>query len=522
MTDKQVRIFDTTLRDGEQAPGCSMTIREKLRVAKALADLRVDIIEAGFPAASPGDFDSVKAIADENRGPTICGLARCNPEDIEKVHAAVKGADNHRIHVFVATSEIHREHKLKMAKEEILNSAASAVRLARRLCDDVEFSPEDASRTELAYLAEVVSAAIEAGAKTINIPDTVGYTVPGEFDKLFRYLRKHVAGIDDIVLSVHCHNDLGMAVANSLAAVSAGARQVECTINGIGERAGNCSLEEIVMALKTRAEYFELGTGVDTTRLYPTSRLVASITGMQIPRNKAIVGENAFAHEAGIHQHGMLQHHSTYEIMRPDDVGLVHSNLVLGKHSGRHAFRDRVKNLGFDLDEFETNRAFQEFKKLADKKKDMYDGDIEAIIMNVDSSSAGPWTLQSLQVGSETDQLASAVVRLLNESGDETSESADAEGPVAAAFNAIEKATGISLALKNFELHSATVGEDAQGEVVVTVEYNGDSYRGHGVSVDIVEAGSRAYLEVVNRILRRRERGLDANSANDDVSHATI
>ena len=522
MADNRIRIFDTTLRDGEQAPGCSMTLREKLRVAKALADLRVDIIEAGFPAASPGDFESVKAIADENRGPTICGLARCNPEDIEKVHAAVRGADNHRIHVFVATSEIHREYKLKMAKEEILKSAASAVRLARELCDDVEFSPEDASRTELAYLAEVVTAAIEAGAATVNIPDTVGYTVPGEFDKLFRYLKEHVPGIDDIVLSVHCHNDLGMAVANSLAAVSAGARQVECTINGIGERAGNCSLEEIVMALKTRFEYFELETGVDTTRLYPTSRLVSSITGMHIPRNKAIVGENAFAHEAGIHQHGMLQHHSTYEIMRPDDVGIASSSLVLGKHSGRHAFRDRVKDLGFELDEFETNRAFQEFKKLADKKKDMYDGDIEAIIMNVDSASAGPWKLQSLQIGSETDQLASAVVRLLNENGDELSESAEADGPVAAAFNAIDKATGVSLALKKFELHSASIGEDAQGEVVVTVEHNGNSYRGHGISIDIVEAGSRAYLEVVNRILRRRERGLDSDSESDGVSHATI
>ena len=522
MTENRIRIFDTTLRDGEQAPGCSMTLREKLRVAKALADLRVDIIEAGFPAASPGDFESVKAIAEENRGPTICGLARCNPEDIEKVHAAVKAADKHRIHVFVATSEIHREHKLKMAKEEIINSAASAVRLARELCDDVEFSPEDASRTELGYLAEVVSAAIEAGAKTVNIPDTVGYTVPGEFDKLFRYLKEHVPGIDDIVLSVHCHDDLGMAVANSLAAVSAGARQVECTINGIGERAGNCSLEEIVMALKTRSEYFELETGVDTTRLYPTSRLVSSITGMQIPRNKAIVGENAFAHEAGIHQHGMLQHHSTYEIMRPDDVGIASSSLVLGKHSGRHAFRDRVKDLGFELDEFETNRAFQEFKKLADKKKDMYDGDIEAIIMNVDSASAGPWKLQSLQIGSETDQLASAVVRLLNENGDELSESAEADGPVAAAFNAIDKATGVTLALKKFELHSASIGEDAQGEVVVTVEHNGNSYRGHGISIDIVEAGSRAYLEVVNRILRRRERGLDSDSESDGVSHATI
>ncbi len=522
MADNRIRIFDTTLRDGEQAPGCSMTLREKLRVAKALADLRVDIIEAGFPAASPGDFESVQAIAEENRGPTICGLARCNPEDIEKVHAAVKGADKHRIHVFVATSEIHREHKLKMAKGEILKSAVGAVRLARELCDDVEFSPEDASRTELGYLAEVVTAAIEAGAGTVNIPDTVGYTVPGEFDKLFRYLMEHVAAIDDIVLSVHCHNDLGMAVANSLAAVSAGARQVECTINGIGERAGNCSLEEIVMALKTRAEYFELETGVDTTRLYPTSRLVSSVTGMQIPRNKAIVGENAFAHEAGIHQHGMLQHHSTYEIMRPKDVGLSRSNLVLGKHSGRHAFRDRVNELGFDLDEFETNRAFQEFKKLADRKKTMYDGDIEAIIMNVDSTSTGPWTLQSLQVGSETGQQASAVVRLLNDNGKEVSESAEADGPVAAAFNAIEEATGVSLELKNFELHSATVGEDAQGEVVVTVEHNGNAYRGNGVSVDIVEAGSRAYLEVVNRILRRRERGLDARSDDDDVSHATI
>ncbi len=522
MSDNRIRIFDTTLRDGEQAPGCSMMLREKLRVAKALADLRVDIIEAGFPAASPGDFESVKAIAEENRGPTICGLARCNPEDIEKVHAAVKGADRHRIHVFVATSEIHRKHKLKMAKEEIIKSAVGAVSLARELCDDVEFSPEDASRTELGYLAEVVTAAIEAGAGTVNIPDTVGYTVPGEFDQLFRYLKEHVPGIDDIVLSVHCHNDLGMAVANSLAAVSAGARQVECTINGIGERAGNCSLEEIVMALKTRAEYFELETDIDTTRLYPTSRLVSSITGMQIPRNKAIVGENAFAHEAGIHQHGMLQHHSTYEIMRPDDVGLARSNLVLGKHSGRHAFRDRVKDLGFDLDEFETNRVFQEFKKLADKKKDMYDGDIEALIMNVDSSTAGPWSLQSLQIVSETDQQASAVVRLLNEDGNEVSKSAEADGPVAAAFTAIEEATGVSLALKKFELHSATVGEDAQGEVVVTVDHNGNSYRGHGVSVDIVEAGSRAYLEVVNRILRRRERGLDTDPDSDDVSHATI
>jgi len=522
MATDRLKIFDTTLRDGEQAPGCSMTLREKLRVSRALSDLKVDIIEAGFPAASPGDFEAVKAIADENRGPIICGLARCNSEDIEKVHAAVKGADNHRIHVFVATSAIHREYKLKMAKEEIIRSAVGAVKLARELCDDVEFSPEDASRTELAYLAEVVSAAIEAGASTVNIPDTVGYTVPAEFDQLFSYLKEHVVGIDDITLSVHCHNDLGMAVANSLAAVNAGARQIECTINGIGERAGNCSLEEVVMALNTRAEYFELDCAVDTTRLYPTARLVSGITGMAIPRNKAVVGENAFAHEAGIHQHGMLQHASTYEIMRPEDVGISKSNLVLGKHSGRHAFRDRVKELGFDLDEFETNRAFQEFKKLADRKKDIYDGDIEAIIMNVDSSSSGPWILKSLQVTSSTDEQSAATLKLVDEKGEERNETGKAAGPVEAAFSVLEDTTGIDLVLKKFELHSATVGEDAQGEATVTAEYEGQSYRGHGTSTDIVEAACRAYLEVINRILRRRELGLENRPASADINRASI
>jgi 2-isopropylmalate synthase len=520
MAGDRVRIFDTTLRDGEQAPGCSMTLREKLRVAKALAELNVDIIEAGFPAASPGDFDAVRAIADADFGPTICGLARCNPADIEKVHAAVKGARRHRIHVFVATSQIHREHKLKMAKEEIIKSAVGAITMARELCDDVEFSPEDASRTELGYLAEVVSAAIGAGASTVNIPDTVGYTVPAEFDELFRYLRKHVDGIDDITLSVHCHNDLGMAVANSLAAVRAGARQIECTVNGIGERAGNCSLEEVVMALRTRAEFFGLETGVETTRLYPTSRLVSSITGMHPPRNKAIVGENAFAHEAGIHQHGMLQHASTYEIMRPEDVGLSKSNLVLGKHSGRHAFRDRVRELGFELDEVETNRAFTEFKKLADKKKDVYDGDIEAIIMNVDNVSAGPWSLQALETRTRSEQPAQATVVLVDEDGAEQAVTASGDGPVAAAFQALEEITGVNLTLKNFELHSASIGEDAQGEVTVTVEHEGNSYRGHGTSVDIVEAGSRACLEVINRILRRRNRPDVDSTAN--MERATI
>lgn len=519
--DNRIRIFDTTLRDGEQAPGCSMTPGEKLRIAQALSELNVDIIEAGFPAASPGDFESVKAIADANLGPTICGLARCNPEDIEKVHAAVKGADNHRIHVFVATSEIHREYKLKMAKEEIIKIAVGAIRLACELVDDVEFSPEDASRTELPYLAEVVSAAIEAGATTVNIPDTVGYTVPGEFELLFQYLTEHVENIDDICLSVHCHDDLGMAVANSLAAVRAGARQIECTINGIGERAGNCSLEEVVMALKTRAEFFGLHTDIETTRLYPTSRLVSSITGMHTPRNKAIVGENAFAHEAGIHQHGMLQHASTYEIMRPEDVGLSRSNLVLGKHSGRHAFRKRVQELGFTLDELETNRAFKAFKNLADQKKDVYDGDIEAIIMNVDGASAGPWILKSLSVHTNSGQPATAMVMLVNEDGTEINETASGDGPVAAAFMALEKVTGVALTLKSFELHSASMGEDAQGEVTIAVEYGGSSYRGRAASVDIVEAGSRACLEVMNRILRRSKRTSESGQTTA-VSRAGI
>jgi 2-isopropylmalate synthase len=521
MSENRIRIFDTTLRDGEQAPGCSMTLSEKLRVAKALSELRVDIIEAGFPAASPGDFESVKAIADRNFGPTICGLARCNPADIEKVYEAVKGAEKHRIHVFVATSAIHREYKLKMAKEEIIKSAVGAIRMARELVDDVEFSPEDASRTELGYLAEVVSAAIEAGATTVNIPDTVGYTVPAEFDRLFRYLKDNVPNIDNVVLSVHCHNDLGMAVANSLAAVNAGARQIECTINGIGERAGNCSLEEAVMAIKTRAEFFGLETGIDTTRLYPTSRLVSNITGMHPPRNKAIVGENAFAHEAGIHQHGMLQHASTYEIMRPEDVGISKSNLVLGKHSGRHAFRDRLVELGFELDEFETNRAFQEFKRLADKKKDIYDGDLESIVMNAGSASSGPWTLKSLEVQTHTDQPATAAITLIGEDGAEVSDSAHGDGPVAAAFQALEHVTGVELVVRNFELHSASIGEDAQGEVTVTVEYEGQSFRGRGASVDIVEAGVRACLEVMNRILRREERGV-TGSGDDDSARATI
>ena len=522
MNNGHVKIFDTTLRDGEQAPGCSMTLGEKLKISRALTDLNVDIIEAGFPAASPGDFNSVKEIAGQNLGPIICGLARCNEDDINKAFNAVKGSVNHRIHVFVATSSIHREYKLKMAKEEIIKNAVSSISLAKSLCDDIEFSPEDASRTELSYLAEVVSAAIEAGATTVNIPDTVGYTVPDEFDRVFRYLNENVKNIEKITLSVHCHDDLGMAVANSLAAVKAGARQIECTINGIGERAGNCSLEEIVMAIKTRKEHFNVDTNIKSEKLYPTSRMVASVTGIQIPRNKAIVGENAFAHEAGIHQHGMLQHSSTYEIMKPEDIGISKSNLVLGKHSGRHAFRKRVEELGFVADDDKINSAFIEFKKLADAKKDIYDGDIEALIMNIDTSIGGPWTLKSLEINSLSGEPSNAKVSLIDEKGIVYSKSMSASGPVEAAFSAIKKITEVNLTLKKFDLHSPTIGSDAQGEVTVNVEHEGQSYRGSGTSVDIVEAGSRAYLGVINRIIRREKQGIKSAPQNNNIHRAPI
>lgn len=499
MADKLI-IFDTTLRDGEQSPGCSMTQSEKLRVAKALAELGVDVIEAGFPAASQGDWDAVHAVAREVRGPIICGLARCEREDIAKVASALAPAEKRRIHVFLATSAIHREFKLNMAKDEIIRRAVEGVKIAREFCDDVEFSPEDASRTEVEFLAQVVEAVIDAGATTVNIPDTVGYTVPHEFAELFRYLRKNVPNIEKARLSVHCHDDLGMAVANSLTAVVSGARQIECTINGIGERAGNCSLEEIVMALRTRETFFNATTNINSQRLYPTSRLVASITGMPIPRNKAVVGENAFAHESGIHQHGMLKHASTYEIMRPQDVGLARSSLVLGKHSGRHALRERVKELGFALEEQEFERVFIEFKALADKKKELFDGDIEALVLRAEGTDTGPWTLAALRTSSEVDGGGKATIALLHSDGTRLERSASGDGPVDAAFKAIEDATGIRPALQKFELRSLTEGEDAQGEAVVYVNFNDRSYRGASATTDIVESATRAFLEVINRI----------------------
>jgi 2-isopropylmalate synthase len=517
-TPDRVLIFDTTLRDGEQAPGCSMTLPEKLRIARALADLGVDIIEAGFPAASRGDWESVQAVAREVQGPVIAGLARCTREDIDLASKALAGAPHRRLHVFLATSAIHRQYKLNMAQEQILKHATEGVRYARELCEDVEFSPEDASRTELDFLAQVVEVAIEAGASTINIPDTVGYTVPDEFGELFRYLRKNVRGIDKVKLSVHCHDDLGMAVANSLTAVVAGARQIECTINGIGERAGNCSLEEVVMAIATRSAFFNLTTGVNTSRLYPTSRLVSAITGVSIPRNKAVVGENAFSHEAGIHQHGMLQHRSTYEIMRPEDVGLSRSSLVLGKHSGRHAFRERVQQLGFELDEPELNRVFEQFKSLADRKKELFDGDIEALVLRAGNAADGPWSLEQLDVEAHTGTPATVTVRLAHSDGRVLERKANGDGPVDAAFKAIELATGVSVTLRKFEVHAVTTGEDAQGEAVLYVEHNGRSYRGSSISTDIVEAANRALLEVINRIEMAQRSGRNPSDRRNDAS----
>jgi 2-isopropylmalate synthase len=504
----RVLIFDTTLRDGEQSPGCSMTQPEKLRVARALAELGVDVIEAGSPIASRGDWEAVNLVAREVRGPIIAGLARCNREDIDTAWRALMDAARPRIHVFLATSAIHREYKLSMAKEQIIQTAVEGVTFARSLCADVEFSPEDASRTELDFLAQVVEAAIEAGATTINVPDTVGYTVPEEFYEVFSYLKRQVRNIGEAVLSVHCHNDLGMAVANSLAAVRAGARQIECTINGIGERAGNCALEEVAMAIKTRENVLGVHTGIQTTRLFPTSRLVSQVTGMPIPRNKAIVGENAFAHEAGIHQHGMLKHHSTYEIMRPQDVGLSRTNLVLGKHSGRHAFRERVKELGFDVSDGELNQLFEEFKALADKKKELFDGDIEALVMRSEDVAAGPWSLQSLSVATHDSQPARVTIELAHSDGRVVAHDQTADGPVDAVVKAIDHATGIRVQLRTFEVRSVTVGEDAQGEALLIVEHDGRTYRGAGISTNILESAARAYLEVINRI--------EASKANAD------
>jgi 2-isopropylmalate synthase len=503
MADNRLVIFDTTLRDGEQSPGASMNLAEKLEIAHALRELGVDIIEAGFPIASPGDFEAVQAIARQVHGPVICGLARCNADDIDRAWEALREAPRPRIHVFLATSAIHREFKLRMAKEEIVRRAVEGVKRARGYCEDVEFSPEDAARTELDFLADVVERAVEAGATTVNIPDTVGYAVPSQYAAAIRHLKQTVRGIEKVVISVHCHNDLGLAVANSLTALSEGARQVECTINGLGERAGNCALEEVVMAVRTRSDYFGLQTSINTRRLCPTSRLVSHITGIAVQRNKAIVGQNAFAHEAGIHQDGMLKERSTYEIMRPEDVGLARTELVLGKHSGRHALRQRVRDLGYHLDEAQLQRVFEAFKALADRKKEIYDADIEALAEAQMHEGPALWTLEALQAISGG--IPMATVCLWHKDGTIVKDAATGDGPIDAVFKTIERITGITLTLRDYRIRSVSVGEDAQGEAQIEAEHDGRVVRGRAVSTDIIEASALAFLQVINRIAGRTQ-----------------
>jgi 2-isopropylmalate synthase len=491
-----------------------MNLGQKLRVAKALQQLGVDVIEAGFAAASPGDLEAIQAVSRQVEGPIIASLSRCTRGDIESSWKALQDAPRRRCHVFLATSPIHRDFKLKMAKEEIVKRAVEGVKMAREKFDDVEFSTEDAARTELPFLAEVVEKAIEAGATTLNIPDTVGYALPQTYAETLSYLRKHVRGADKIVLSVHCHNDLGLAVANSLAGVLVGARQVECTINGIGERAGNASLEEIVMALKTRQDVFKAFTNVQTERLYPTSRLVSQVTGQHVQRNKAVVGANAFAHEAGIHQHGMLTHRETYEIMRPEEVGFARSQLVLGKHSGRHALKERLVELGYKLEERRLDTVFADFKNLADKKKDIYDADLEALVIHGQLlKGAALWDLVALSTTSGTGTLPAASICLQKSSGEKFQEAAAGDGPVDAVFKAIERITGIQVKLRDYQIQSVTVGEDAQGEVSLEVEHETGIYRGRALSTDIIEGSARAFIDVVNRIALKTQPETAAHEA---------
>ena len=501
-----IRIFDTTLRDGEQSPGASLNHAEKLEIAWQLETLGVDVIEAGFPITSQGDFEAVKAIAEELSKPIVCGLSRCVPRDIDRAGEAVKHSTSGgggRIHVFCATSKIHREHKLNKAFEQIIEMSVRSVEQARGYVDDVEFSPEDGSRTELDKLVEITHAVIEAGATTINIPDTVGYAVPEEYGHIFSYVREKLPVVDEkgIYLSSHCHNDLGLAVANSLNAVQHGARQVECTINGIGERAGNAALEEIVMALRTRSDYYgRYSTGIDIGKLYPASRMVSTLTGLQVQRNKALVGQNAFAHESGIHQDGMLKNRNTYEIMDPQSIGVPESKLVLGKHSGRHALGDRIKQLGYTVDDETLNRVYEAFKTLADKKKDIFDEDIEAMLDTTLDSERALWELVSFEVSSGSGVQPSASVVMRDSSGEERRDTETGDGPLDAIFSAIQKLTGVSVKLEDFSTRSITGGKDAQGQASVRVNHHGKQVRGRGVSTDVIEAAAHAYVAAINRI----------------------
>ncbi len=508
----RVVIFDTTLRDGEQSPGASMNLEEKLRIAQALEELGVDVIEAGFPIASNGDFEAVREIARVVRKPVICGLARAHRQDIDRAAEALKPAQRKRIHTFISTSPLHMKYKLQMEPEEVHQAVIDSVTHARNLCDDVEWSCEDGSRSAPDFLCRTVESAIRAGATTINIPDTVGYAVPDEFAGIISMLFDRVPNIDKAVVSVHCHNDLGLAVANSLAAIRVGARQVECTVNGLGERAGNAALEEIVMTLRTRHDSLPYETGIRTEGITKASRLVSGVTGFVVQPNKAIVGANAFAHEAGIHQHGMLMHAGTYEIMRPESVGLTKSSLVMGKHSGRHAFREKLKELGFEVGDNALADAFRRFKDLADKKKEIFDEDIIALVDDEVVRTNDRVKVVSLKVvcGTEGPQTAELALEI---DGEVHRTKAQGDGPVDATFIAIKQLFPHEAKLALFQVHAVTQGTDAQAEVTVRLEEDGRLVNGQGADTDTLVASARAYVNALNKLLTKREKVVSALSA---------
>jgi 2-isopropylmalate synthase len=501
MSTDKVLIFDTTLRDGEQAPGAAMAIHEKLEIAQQLARLGVDIIEAGFPVSSPAQFDATKMVAEQVQGPTICGLARANEKDIDAAGKALAAAAKRRIHTFIATSPIHMEYKLHKKPDEVLKMAVAAVKYATQYTENVEFSPEDACRSDLNFLYEILSAVIEAGATTLNIPDTVGYILPYEYGQIIAKLKESVKGVEKAVFSTHCHNDLGMATANSLAGVRNGARQVECTINGLGERAGNAAMEEIVMAIHTRPDFFPMvTTNIKTTEIYRASQLVSQLTGFVIQPNKAIVGKNAFAHESGIHVDGILKKRETYEIMTPETIGLDGSQMVLGRHSGRHGFSDRCKKLGYNLSKTELDAAYQKFMDIADKKKEIFDEDIAAIISDEVRSTEQTYHLDYLHVACGTGTLPTASVKIKTKDGIKLAV-AFGDGPVDAAYEAIREATGLNPKLENYTIRAITSGKEAMGEANVRIANgSGKKFIGRGVSTDIIEASAKAYVDALNRM----------------------
>lgn len=497
-----IKIFDTTLRDGEQSPGASMNVDEKIQVAKQLARLGVDIIEAGFAISSQGDFDSIKRIGDEVEGPIICSLARAKEEDIKRAWEALKDAHKKRIHTFHSTSDIHLKYQFRVSREEALKRSVEMVKLARSFVDDVEFSPMDATRTDVSYLLDVVDAVVDAGAKTVNIPDTVGYAMPDEFGRLIKAIKERIG--DRAVISVHCHNDLGLAVANSLSAIINGAGQVECTINGIGERAGNCSMEEVVMSLRTRRDFFNADTNINTEEIIRSSRLVTKITGIPVQPNKAIVGANAFAHESGIHQDGLLKEKTTYEIMRPESIGLQSTKLVLGKHSGRHAFKTRLKELGYDLTPEEIESAFVKLKHLADQKKHIFDEDIETLVSEEVSKTPEIYQLAGLSVSSGMKKEPKAAI-MMKVKGKIVRKTATGDGPVDATYKAIASITETKSKLLKFEVKGITGGTDALGEVMVSLEENGKTVRGNGADTDIIVAAAKAYINALNKLAARKK-----------------